>query len=339
VGDLEKLVQSFGAEAAYNARLGGGQQRAQRLAAEAESLAQKDPRPYTTAIASLGAGMLDYFTCRFGACAARLSRAQEMLERCEGGTWELATTRQYHLFALMYLGRLGELDATAERYQRDADRRGDLYTRTMIQFRLPLRWLVRDDIPAALRDLATPLLDHPDEGMKVQGFYRWHCELETALYGGDFVEAGSKMEEGWSRMRKTFLMRVPMVRAETECIRARVLLALGQADHLGEVKALAAALRRSVLPVARGWGATLGGIALARSGQGGAADRMLASAIGTFESLDMALWNLAVRRQRAAAQRATRTVEEVDAQLAQLGVRAPGRLAAMLVPTLAEVAS
>ncbi len=120
-------------------------------------------------------------------------------DQCVGVTWELNIAQNLVIWALMYLGELGELSRQVPALLADARSRGNLYLATELCTRSNYVWLAADD---------------PDEGERVtiesierwshKGFHRQHysamlARMQTALYRGDAEAAWRLLAEHGAR--------------------------------------------------------------------------------------------------------------------------------------------
>ena len=128
-----------------------------------------------------------------------LTLAEEALailrDQCVGVTWELNMAQNLVIWALMYLGELGELSRRLPALLANARSSGNLYIATELCTRSNYFWLAADD---------------PDEGERVtiesiarwshKGFHRQHysamlARIQTALYRGNADAAWGLLDE------------------------------------------------------------------------------------------------------------------------------------------------
>ena len=147
-------------------------------------------------------------------------------DQCVGVTWELNMAQNLVIWALMYLGELGELSRRLPALLASARSSGNLYIATELCTRSNYFWLAADD---------------PDEGERVtiesigrwshKGFHRQHysamlARIQTALYRGDAAAAWGLLSELELILRRSYLTRVQVMRIESHYLRARSALAM-----------------------------------------------------------------------------------------------------------------
>jgi hypothetical protein len=151
-------------------------------------------------------------------------------DQCVGVTWELNMAQNLVIWALMYLGELGELSRRLPLLLASARSSGNLYIVTELCTRSNYFWLAADQ---------------PDEGERItiesierwshNGFHRQHysgmvARIQTALYRGDAAAAWGLLGQLELVLRRSHLTRVQTIRIESHYLRARSALAMA-AQH------------------------------------------------------------------------------------------------------------
>ena len=185
-------------------------------------------------------------TMAMGEWKKALALSEEALailrDQCVGVTWEVNAAQNLVIWALMYLGELGELSRRVPPLLANARSSGNLYIATELCTRSNYFWLAADD---------------PDEGERVtlesigrwshKGFHRQHysamlARIQTALYRGNADAAWGLLDELDVILRRSSLTRIQVMRVESHYLRARSALAMA-ARH-----GAAAASSRSPVP-------------------------------------------------------------------------------------------
>jgi eukaryotic-like serine/threonine-protein kinase len=230
-GEPYRIARALAVESAFSAITGHKHaHRTTGLLARASALAAHVDQPHTTALVAMTAGMAALAVGRWKESATRCAQALEiLLNRCTGVTWELNTTQNFLLGALLYQGELADVATRLPPLLADAQSRGNLFFETELCTRMNLFWLTADQ---------------PDEGERraidsiqrwsQRGFHRQHysaalARMQTELYRGDADAAWAICEECRPALWGTFLRRVQIVRIEFANLRARCALAMAAA--------------------------------------------------------------------------------------------------------------
>jgi len=273
-------------------------------------------------------GMWRSFEGRFEDCLEPLDRGLDLLRtRCAGGAFETTIGEQAVGIARVELGRLGELRRTAtEAAERAADR-GNFYREAFAAAFLSHVALADDD-PEAARSLVAPTRARQSKDL----FHQQHwlilaTELRADLYEGKLDDALARWDAAWPEVSKSYLLYLKESAVRVRRLGGRLLAAAGRDK---EAWAMAKALEKASWPSARGSAAIVRAV-LARDDLRGATGELAVA--GDF-------FDLAGMHVDAAAVRLTRSEllgepgEPPSSRLRQLGVAAPSRWAAMVVPGL-----
>ena len=245
-------------------------------------------------------------------------------------------------YCLLYMGRTSELAARHERLSREAEQRGDLYTTVNLQLSAQrLLSLAADDPETARRDARAAMLSWSQRRYLLQHWQATRTEAEVDVYVGQAERAYTTMRRDARALAKSFLLHGQFVRILTTELRGRCAIASAEADpavrpaRLTEAGRLARKLEREGMPYATLFAA------IVRAGTAGVrrdepvATEWLHVAIRVAEQEQMILHGAASRCALGALVGGDRgrdlTRRGHEAMEAQ-GVRAPARLAALLVP-------
>ena len=195
-GEPSRIARAMAIESAARAAYPSGRKLSQKLVQQSKVLAKGVGHPHAIALSILADGMM---ATAVGEWKKALTLSEEALailrDQCVGLTWELTIAQNLVIWALMYLGELGEVSRQVPALLADARSRGNLYLATELCTRSNYAWLAADD---------------PDEGERVtiesierwshKGFHRQHysamlARMQTALYRGDAEAAWRLLAE------------------------------------------------------------------------------------------------------------------------------------------------
>ena len=340
-GEPYRLSRALAIESAARAAYPSGRKLSRTLVQLSKDLAARVDHPHAIGLSRLADGLM---AMALGQWKKALLLAEEALailrDQCVGATWELNVAQNVVVWALMYLGELGELSRRLPAILAHARSSGNLYIATELCTRCNYFWLAADD---------------PDEGERVtiesigrwshKGFHRQHysamlARIQTALYRGDADAAWGLLSELELILRRSYLRRVQVMRIESLYLRARSALAMAAA-HGHE---------RRFLPVARDGARRIANermpwsdpiALLVKAGiahlekEPALAIRCLEDAIDRFDRADMKLYAAVARRRIGALReddRGRETGREADAWMAAQNIRNPAAMTRMLAP-------
>lgn len=231
-GEPSRLSYCLAAEAVANHSEGRkGRTRSPALFAQAEALARTSGRRDVWAWLLLSRGIAFMQEGRFEASLAATNEAQRiLLEECHGQFWQLARTQAFGVWALAYLGRLGELGERVEVLLHDYRERGDLLAQlNMVTGPSHLLGLARDDVPAMRRECERMLQQWSQSGFHFQHLSALFTLAVGDLYEGAYAQAWQRIESRWPDVERSFLLRAEFVRDDSWYLRGRTAIAAGLA--------------------------------------------------------------------------------------------------------------
>jgi tRNA A-37 threonylcarbamoyl transferase component Bud32/tetratricopeptide (TPR) repeat protein len=305
-GEPLRVVRSLAGEAAFSASAGGrGWRRTTKLVRQAETMARELQHPYALGMASLVAGIANLLTGRWRLALEHSEHAEGTLgERCAGVAWELALARTHIHASLAFLGELKELARRVPEALRDAQARGDQYGIVhMGTDDGTLAWLVRDDVDAALRHLATARRESSTKAQLVHLYLIPSAEALIALYQGEAGHAWTCLDKSSRLLERSLLWHVQLLRCRTSSLVATAALSETRAlseghdrrARLGDAARAAQRLRREGMPYAKALAELIdAGVSAARGHLAQASSRYKNAAL-LFEGADMALYAASAR--------------------------------------------
>jgi len=344
-GEPYRLSRAMAIESAARGASPGGRRLSRKLVQLSKELAKDVGHPHAIGLSRMAEGLM---AMGIGEWKKALTLAEEALailrDQCVGVTWELNMAQNLVIWALMYLGELGELSRRLPALLAHARSSGNLYIATELGTRGNFFWLAADD---------------PDEGERVtiesierwshKGFHRQHysamlARIQTALYRGNADAAWGLLGELEVGLRRSHLRRIQVLRVESLYLRARGALAMAT-RHGAD---------RRFLPVARDqarrianermpWSdpiALLLNAAIAHiEGRTPLAIRYLDDAIERFDRADMKLYAAVARRRFGALlddARGRERTQQADEWMAAQNIKNPAAMTRMLAPGFAE---
>ena len=348
LGEPYRVARALAVEALFVSSTGGPAiPRATELLEAAGEVARRINNPHAIGLFELSTGIAAYMQGRFAAALESLDRADTIFrDRCTGVSWERGTAQTFALWSLRHLGSLRELSRRLPACLRGADQRGDRYLAMNLRCSdSNVHWLVRDDVPAALREVETGARGWPTKLGSVQlpSYGELLARTHILLYQGDAEAAYQLIEERWPELEGSQLLRMQSMRVWLNYLRAGAAITLAASSEvpsvlLKEAERSAARIASERMP----WSDPLAVVirAAITFHHGQAADaveamHLLGEAIAGFEASHMALHAMAARRRRGEIHGGARGQAEVEAAnqwMRDQGVVNPDRFVDMIAP-------
>jgi tetratricopeptide (TPR) repeat protein len=344
-GEPYRLARAMAIESAARAAYPSGRELSRKLAQLSKELARGVGNPHAIALSRLADGMTAIAN---GEWKKTLVVSEEALtifrDQCVGVTWELNMAQNLVIWALMYLGELGELSRRLPALLASARSSGNLYIATELCTRSNYFWLAADD---------------PDEGERVTiesigrwshgAFHRQHysamlARIQTALYRGDAAAAWGLLNELELILRRSYLTRIQVMRIESHYLRARSALAMA-AQHgppgrfLPVARAGARHIARERMPWSDPIALLLEAAVAHLEGRTAVAVRNLDAAIEQFHRADMKLYAAVAKRRIGALlndARGRELTRQGDEWMAAQNIKNPAAMTRMLAPGFAD---
>ena len=261
-------------------------------------------------------------------------------DRCVGVTWEMNIAQNILIWALMYLGELGEVSRRVPALLADARRRGNLYLATELCTRSNYVWLIADDPDEGEREAMDALARWSRKGFHRQHYSVMLARVQTALYRGDGQSACRLLVEQESSLRASMLLHVQVFRIEWLYLRARSALAMAFATTsdrglLRTARDFARRIARERMPWSDGIALLLQGGIASVEGDRAIAQTYLEDAAGRFDRADMKLYAAVARRRIGALLRDERgrvLQQQAEAWMTAQQIKNPVSITRMLAP-------
>ncbi len=284
----------------------GATGRAAKFLAQADRLAARLGRPYTTAMVELARGAVAYFGGHWSEAVPPLRSAETTFrEQCRGATWEVDTATAFSLWSLAKMGEIAELTRVCPGLLRHAHERGDLYAATNLSTQImPMVRLAADDPDGTRAELTEAISRWSRSGYYVQHHDALLGVVPLELYCGRASAAWDHIQAGWAAFNRSMLSRVQEMRIEMLQLRASSALAMAAAsprsgEFLGIAGRDARRLRREGLPWTIALSDCIVGAIAFLNGDRAEARARLAAAVSGFDAVDAHLHAAATRRRLA----------------------------------------
>jgi hypothetical protein len=307
----------------------------------ATELAERIATPQSQAMVTLADSVT---ACAIGEWRRALHSSERALtilrDECVGLNWELNIAQNMYIWALMYLGEIGEVCRLVPALVADARRRGNLYLATELCTRSNLVWLAADDPDEGERETIAAMSTWSQKGFHRQHYSARLARVQTALYRGDARAAWRLMIEREPDLRRSMLMRVQALRVEARYLRARCAIAMAAAGSSRQrFLSIARASARRIARERMAWSdpiaLLLEGCIACVEGDRTAALARLVDALDGFERAEMN-WYAAITRHRVGTLRGDERGRELRQQaetwMAVQQIRNPAAIVRMLAP-------
>jgi hypothetical protein len=302
-GEPSRIARAMAIESAAWVAYPTGRKVSDRLAQQSKTLAKAVGHPQAIAQCTLADGAIAMAAGEWKRALFLSDQALTILrDQCVGATWELNIAQQFVLWALMYLGELGEVSRQVPALLANARKRGNLYIATELCTRCNYVWLTADDPDQGEREAVESIGRWSQQGFHRQHYSAMLARVQTALYRGDGEAAWRLFAEQQSRLRRSLITRLQVFRVESHYLRARSALAMA-ASNGGSRRFLsvARAEARRIARVRRPWSDPIA--LLLRAGIASVEDnpplalRCLHDAANRFDRADMKLYAAVARRR------------------------------------------
>jgi hypothetical protein len=206
--------------------------------------------PHLLGLSHMATGVSAFLEGRYHAAQEACARAERIfLERCSGVAWEIGATRSFLLWSTFFLGRLGELDRRVPLLVEEAERRGDVYSLTILDTEFQhLRDAAADRPQAGRESIAGAMRRWTHDGFHLEHFWALHAEAQLDLYDGHPERVLETLERTWPDLDRALILRIQQARIECHSLRARAALA---AAWKNDGDARAALVRRALADTQR----------------------------------------------------------------------------------------
>lgn len=344
-GEIYRVARALSLEAGFTATAGKpGQKRAAQLYAVAESLSKESKHPHAIGLYSYVSGLAAFLVGQWQRAAEMLSKADEILRyRCTGVTWEIASTQNFLLSSLIYLGEMREISLRVPVLLSAAEKRSNLFELTDLRTRVNLTWLLNDDPVEARRQVIEAMQQWTQKGFHRQHYNALFALAQIELYTGNALVAWKQVSGQWAALAGSLILRVQIIRIEALNLKARCALAAAASgtrdgQHLiREAERLARQIEKEAMTWADPLAALLQAAVACLRNDKQAAISLLSKARAGFENADMKLYAAAAKRRLGeitGGEEGQRLIAEADSWMLAQKIKAPTKITQMLAPGL-----
>lgn len=335
-GDPGRAGRALAMEVGIRAGTGDLEVAADALA-RAEELAFRTEDPYLGGLVALQRGVLRYFsTGGWGEAVKALREAENIFtESCRGKIWEIGLCRRLALAALIYHGDLVEAARRLPLDLAEARRQGNLAFARAVRGRAHPIWLAADD-PAKARAEAAAAAGGGD--FNADGYNAVLAEAQIDLYDGDADSAWEHLMAHEGDLKKSQLLRMPLIRVEAAFARGRVALSRCGGGHGASRSRVDKEIRRleaESLPLAAPSAALLRAGLARLDNHAAAAREALEAAVQAFEANQSGLLAACSRRRLGevvGGEGGARLVDKAEQWMRRQRVARPLALIAVYAP-------
>jgi eukaryotic-like serine/threonine-protein kinase len=342
-GDRFQVLRATALHASFLASTGGKPRALEAGAVDlARRLAEREERPEGKALFDGSHGIALYLRGHWKEALALLDASHARVQTHDHSAGWQSNAHVFGCWALNFLGEHAELARRHARLLADAERRGDMYT--SVQLRdgsLAVIWLAGDNPDAARRHARESMELWPHTRYLLQHWHRMFGEAEIELYVGEGAQAYARVERDAKAVKKSLLLNVQHMRAQTMFIRGRCAIASIAAQpalksrRLAEARTLARRLEKEGMGWTAPFAAILSAGAASVEGDVPAAAAHLRSSIERAEAAKMGGYARAARHQLGmlmGGDEGKALVVSAEESMAAQGVVVPHRFASTLAP-------
>jgi hypothetical protein len=218
-----------------------------RILERARGIAAQTGDPYLLGLSAIVTGIVAMTDGRWSEVVRESDRGVRILgEKCRGVTWERDQGRMVSLRALEELGDIAEFVRRTDALRREAEETGDLYAQIIARQYAAFWRLARGDAAGARAETRATVALWTHRGYYLQHFYALRLEVCCDLYEGDVAAGLARILAAWPAVKRSGLLRHPVVRVDAHLLRGRAMLAaaaMGSGSG-AELRAAARSARR-----------------------------------------------------------------------------------------------
>jgi len=306
VGEPQRISLALAIEAGYSSSAGGRKaKRTEKLLQLTKELAERINYPYGIAISTYVAGIAAGCFGQWKLCIERFAQAEAFLrQNCTGVSAELDTASYWTFTSLYFIGDFNQLFSRMPTVLKDIRERGSLIGETMLRLRTTyIKFLANDEIDNAKTELEESISRWSQKAFQMQHFWHLFGQVQTLLYEGKAKAAYELLKEKWTRITRSFLLRIQSFYLQILHLQARTIIALVAQEPsfislLKVAKNNARLIEKENMPWGNAFAKQIYASIAAIKGEKEKATKLLAETEKNFESVDMLLYATAVRHRR-----------------------------------------
>lgn len=230
LGEERRICRAFAVEAAYLSSRPGGRKAALELGDDTLKLARRLDDMYLIGVTQMLRGGLMFFSGEASRAIEILRESEQSMSQAhEAVEWERVTGRYLLSLSQVAVGDFAGAARTANRYTAEAERRNDVYARSLFMGIPTTWWLLCQNRPdAAERNLSTLLRGWPEDTYYVAHYIDAYARILVHLYRGKGQEAIDLVAATRPGLSRLMLDRVPWIFGEIHTLEARAALLVGR---------------------------------------------------------------------------------------------------------------
>jgi hypothetical protein len=262
-----------------------------------------------------------------------LANAEASFRRVPGATWELSSSKLFFMFNARVIGDFKLIRQRYEQYLLEAQQRGDRYVESTMRRVCVTMWLAEDAPEEAARALENATWGPATAGFHVQHFHALVGVGEIALYTGKPLDA-ARLASDLKRLDESMLMHVLTIRMQHAFLLGR--LALAENGPAKTIAKHARVLDKLGTSVARVWALILRAGSALHDRDRSRGEKLLGEVDAAAHVAGMKLVSAVARFRLGELRNDAALVEAASAEMRELGVRAPAKMAALTIPIGAQ---
>jgi serine/threonine protein kinase len=223
LGDRDFIMYFLWLESGFRGSEGANKHTAFLARADALMRGHADPRFQTFYRLYQGASAYLAIDRRFKEAVEILDKSDDALAQTANAAWELSAGRFFLIYSLHKIGDFARLRTYAERFIREAEQRGNVYTRTTINRLCNILCLVHDNPARARDELETDSWISYSQGYHSQHWLELNARVELAIYEGSAIDE-EFLAQHLLGLKRSFLGRVLGFRCDTAWLVGRLAL-------------------------------------------------------------------------------------------------------------------
>ncbi|WP_156338539.1 serine/threonine-protein kinase PknK [Chondromyces crocatus] len=315
------------------------------LMSEAEHIAAGFESPYLTGLFHGCRGIAAISAADFRLGLEHLAAGAEVLKNhCNGVRWEVGTCTTGSSSALLWLGEIHDLRRVAHAGLRDAEQIGDLFGIVELDLYCAVVDLAEGDTETARTRSSAAIARWYAHAFTYQHLFALKIELWCDLHEGHPHDARRRLEEAWSTVQASKILRVRLFALDVHFLRGTIALACAAEElaagrpahrHLRAADRDATFLTRLDFGRCGALGDLLAAGVLALSGDTSAAISRLDLAIDGLSVAGLSLHAACARRRKGTllgSDAGRALIDDAEAQLHDAGIADPAAWCRLYAP-------
>jgi hypothetical protein len=340
VGERNRIARGLALEGIHLAVPGQrSQRRAERLIDHAKCLVEDSQDQKVRTQVTMCAGIIAALLGRWKDCLMHAEQAEEGFRSNEVG--EITTSRFWQMSALLWLGRLAELQQRCTTLVESAEERGDLYEIVSLgTYTLTMARLAQDRPQDAREEMQSIMDRWTREEFQVQHHLEIIAKASILLYEGKPSDASLLLQQSVPLHKSSLVWGAHLVRANVLHLQVRIALkriaeGIDRNSSIHQVRQALQALRREKLPWTNAL-AIMNEASLEQlTGNIDDAKRKFEHAVESLRELDMELYSAISRRrlgQILGGAEGHELIQRADAAIGAQNIADVAKMTELLLP-------